>query len=101
MSEERRQSLNGGDSFEARVLAEFAQLNNRMTSFESRMVSFDEHLISLEEKVDARLRETRPIWETVLSRLDLIDAKVGVLGNDLIHMRGEVDLLKKRVPPAA
>lgn len=115
MSEEPSQSLDGGDSFEARVLAEFANLNGRMTSFDSRMTSFETlmesfkgRLASLEEKVDARLHDTRPIWESVLSRLENVDSKLehmdskfDVIASELLDLRGEVNLLKKRVPPAA
>jgi hypothetical protein len=94
MSEETTRSINGGDSFETRVLAEFAKLNSRMDSFGGR-------LASLEEKVDARLHDTRPIWEAVLARLEKIETKLDVLGLDLLDTRADVDLLKKRVPPAA
>lgn len=73
MSQDLTQNL--PDSFQERVLAEFAGLNNRMTSLEGgltslagrmtsledRVLSVDSRLISLEDKVDARLRETRPI----------------------------------------
>ena len=58
-------------------------------------------MAALEERVDARLQEARPIWEAVLSRLELIDSKLHVLNQDMLEMRGEVNLLKKRQPPAA
>ncbi|HEX8721772.1 MAG TPA: hypothetical protein VF736_14150 [Pyrinomonadaceae bacterium] len=67
----------------------------------------DTRLASLEEKVDARLHDTRPMWEAVLARLDKIearlekmDAKFDVVGSALLDLRADVDLLKKR-PPAA
>ncbi|HEV2863134.1 MAG TPA: hypothetical protein VGX48_19110 [Pyrinomonadaceae bacterium] len=87
MSEEPTERLNNENTFEARVLAEFAALNNRLTT--------------LEEKVDSRLRETRPIWEAVLSRLDMIEAKLDAFAIQWLELRGEINLLKKRVPPAA
>ncbi len=87
MSEEPTERLNNENTFEARVLAEFAALNNRLTA--------------LEEKVDARLRETRPIWEGVLSQLKLIDSKFDVMTHEWLELRGEMNLLKQRVPPAA
>jgi hypothetical protein len=93
MSEEQTDRLEGGTPFEIRVLRELANLNNGLTS--------------LEEKVDARLRDTRPIWEAVLSRLDSIEArldrmeaKLNVFSKDLIETRTDVEMLKER-PPAA
>ncbi|HYH85038.1 MAG TPA: hypothetical protein VEX60_06110 [Pyrinomonadaceae bacterium] len=87
MSEEQTERLEGGNPFETRVLRELANLNNRMTT--------------LEEKVDSRLRETRPIWEAVLSRLEIIDSKLDILARDLLETRADTDLLKKRLSPAA
>ena len=78
-------------SFEERVLNELAgmrmdfsgrfdTLDNRLTSVENRLsslenglTSLDGRLTSLEDKVDARLRETRPIWENVQVRLTAIE----------------------------
>jgi hypothetical protein len=87
MSEEPTEKLSDRNSFESRVLTELSGLSERMSA--------------LEDKVDAPLHDTRPIWEAVLSRLELIDSKLGILGLDMLEMRGEVDLLKKRQPPAA
>ncbi len=87
MSEEPTERLNDKNSFEARALAELATLGNRLTS--------------LEERVDARLRETRPVWESVLSKLDVMNSKLDVLGIDIFKTRTQTDLLKKRLPPAA
>lgn len=40
-------------------------------------------LTSLEEKVDARLKETRPIWESVNTRLDAIETSLRDLGESV------------------
>src|SRR4028119_2174288 len=126
MSEDLTQNL--PNTFQERVLAEFAAmrqefagLNSRMTSLEGRMtsledrmtslegrlisvenrlvsledrvLSIDTRLTSLEDKVDARLRETRPIWEGVLQRLTEIDTGLHTLNRQFKTMiRGEFEL---------
>ena len=93
MSEQNTERFEGGTPFEIRVLRELASLGNRLTS--------------LEAKVDARLQETRPIWEAVLSRLDKIETrldrievKMDVFTRDVAEARTDVEMLKRR-PPAA
>ena len=107
MSEENTERLEGGTPFEIRVLRELASLNRRFDGMDAR-------LTSLEEKVDARLHDTRPIWEAVLSRLDMmetrlekmderlerVDAKFDVVASELLDMRTDIERVKKR-PPAA
>lgn len=74
-------------SFEERVLAEFAQLNKRLSA--------------LEDKVDARLRETRPIWEGVQQRLTGVERELTTLNRqfrtlirDSIDVRSRVEKLE-------
>ncbi len=71
-------------SFEERVLSELSgirqELGTRLTSVEERLTSVEGQMTSLEDKVDARLRETRPIWEGVLARLTAIEAELPRLG---------------------
>jgi chromosome segregation ATPase len=98
-------------SFEERVLAEFAamrqefaQLNKhmdsleaRMSSLENRVASVDERLTSLEDKVDARLRETRPIWEGVHQRLTEIEKGLNKLNRQFGSLIKESFDLRSRV----
>ena len=100
MSEENAERFEGGTPFEIRVLRELGNINQRLSGLEVR-------LTRLEERVDARLQETRPIWEAVLSRLDKIEtrldrmeAKLDVFGRDLVETRTDVEMLKKRTPAA-
>jgi predicted nuclease with TOPRIM domain len=123
MSEDLTQNL--PSTFQERVLAEFAALNVRMTSFEGRMISIgdrltsvenrltsvenrlvsvedrvlsiDTRLSSLEDKVDARLRETRPIWEGVLQRLTQIEKNLDTLTYHFKTMIREAFDLRSRV----
>jgi len=111
-------------SFEERVLAEFAALRQEVGGLrqEIDIVKQDVHgmklvinemnhqihdvnkrLTTLEEKVDARLRETRPMWEAVLVQLRevkdgiaLLNAKITELIRDSMATRARVTLLEER-----
>jgi predicted nuclease with TOPRIM domain len=109
MSEDLTKNL--PSSFEERVLAEFAALNVRLTTFENRMTSLesgmasledrvlsvDTRLTSLEDKVDARLRETRPIWEGVQQRLTEIEKSLIIINRHFKAMVNESFDLRSRV----
>lgn len=123
MSEDLTQNF--PNIFQERVLAEFAALNSRLTSFEGRMTSLedrmtslegrltsvetrlvsledrvlstDTRLTSLEDKVDARLRETRPVWEGVLQRLTEIEKSLNLLNRQFKTMIKEEFELRSRV----
>jgi chromosome segregation ATPase len=104
MSENTTQETADGRSFEERVFARFDALDNRFNALEKRFDETDVRLTALEDKVDARLHETRPIWEAVLSRLDSIDGeiksvnrRVRVLHDDILRAREEQEDLRERV----
>ena len=86
MSEDTTQGL-PPRPFEERVLAElsgirqeFTTQRETLTRLDDRLISVEGRLTSLEEKVDTRLRETRPIWEGVLARLTAIESELPRLG---------------------
>ncbi len=66
-----------------------------------RFNSLDVRLTSLEEKVDARLRETRPIWEGMKAQLDRVESKLDVFATDtsalLLETRTDLSQVTKRV----
>jgi chromosome segregation ATPase len=114
MSEEQTERLEGGTPFETRVLRELTNINQRLNGLEVR-------LTELEAKVDARLHDTRPIWEAVLSRLDSMDTrlnsmdarlekmdarlekvedKFATVAEELLDMRTDIGRVKKRLPAA-
>ncbi len=90
MSENTTQGTPDARSFEERVFARFDMLDARLTA--------------LEDKVDARLHETRPIWEAALSRLDSIEGElkslnrqVRVLHDDVLRVRVDQEDLRERI----
>ena len=50
--------------------------NNDLKQILARLDSIDKRLGTLEEKVDRRLQETRPIWESVLEQLKEVNTRL-------------------------
>ncbi|HEX8889017.1 MAG TPA: hypothetical protein VF779_07560 [Pyrinomonadaceae bacterium] len=74
----------------------------------TRLDSIDTRLMKLEDKVDQRLKETRPIWEQVLTRLGgletemrngfrKLERQVGLLAEDVMIVRADHRDLEKRL----
>jgi predicted nuclease with TOPRIM domain len=49
---------------------------------EAQLNSTDTRLTSLEERVDRRLQETRPIWESVLAQLKEVNTRLTRVENE-------------------
>ena len=107
MNEEITQNMSEGRSFEERVMARFdaleAHLNSRLDAFEARLDKMetrlnemDARLTALEERVDQRLKETRPIWEQVLVRLNGMDARFDKFDARLARVEKNVHYLKSK-----
>lgn len=104
MSEDLTQNL-PPRSFEERVLAELSairgtltQLDTRMTSLEGRMTTLEGRMSTLEgrmstleEIVDARLHDTRPMWEAVQERLAGVEKEMRGLNHHLKKFAGELE----------
>jgi predicted nuclease with TOPRIM domain len=104
MSEDKTRDLGNTGSFEERVLAELTMMR---TDFNNRFDSLENRLVSLEDKVDARLHETRPIWESVQKRLTEIESALSELNRQLktlimdsFKLRVRVDKLEDNQPAA-
>lgn len=90
MSDNPTQEMPDSRSFEERVFARFDSLDGRLTK--------------LEEKVDARLRETRPIWEAMQARLESVESEVKeinrgvrILHKDVLQVRVDQEELRERI----
>lgn len=100
-------------SFEERVLSELAAIRTEVTTLNTRMASVETRLTTLEDKVDSRLRETRPIWEGVVLKLNAIEKLLSEMKlqfdeivSDIVTMRGRIRGLEQSErerlrPPAA
>jgi chromosome segregation ATPase len=99
------------DNLESR----FDNLESRFDNLENQQSALSASLESLETKVDQRLRETRPIWENVLSQITELkkeidelraetasgfragDRKIGVLSKNLVDMTAEIQELRELI----
>ena len=72
---------------------EFAEQREIITRLDARLITVEERLVALEEKVDERLRETRPIWEGVLQRLAAIETAL-----DTLNLRSRIEKLEDEQP---
>ena len=74
----------------------------------ARLDSIDTRLTKIEDKVDQRLKETRPIWERVLTKLESfetemrngfrkLERQVGLLAEDVMIVRADQRDLEKRL----
>ncbi len=64
--------------------------DNRLANMENKIVDFATELTSLDEKVESRLHDTRPIWQSVLERLDKIEANQENSAKDFQELRSQV-----------
>jgi len=87
--------------FEAHVLAEFAMIREEfalirgeqaerhieMAAIRMDLAELNSRLTTLEDKVDVRLSETRPIWESVQVAIKGLDLKFDTVLKDLYEVR--------------
>jgi chromosome segregation ATPase len=125
MSEEPTKDLPGQGTFEERVLAElgairaeFGTIHVELSAVRAEfgtihvelgavraeqaairrdIAALDSRLTTLEERVDARLRETRPIWEAIQLSIERLDEKFDNVIRDLYEVRADVGLHDKRL----
>lgn len=84
---------------------EVAEVRAQQVAMAKSVAALDSRLTSLEEKVDSRLKETRPIWEAVRAQIEKLDEKFNPFIRDLYEIRGDIslhgkrlDILERRVP---
>ncbi len=89
--------LSGLTSIRTDMAMRFTSLEQRLSNVGQRIESVEQRLITLEDIVDARLRETRPIWEAVQSQLGRLDEKFDNVIRDLYEVRTDIRLHDKRL----
>ncbi len=77
--------------------SEVAEVRTQQMAMAKHFVALVQRLTSLEERVDARLKETRPIWEAVQAQIAKLDEKFNIFIRDLYDLRGDLGLHGKRL----
>ena len=81
----------------AEIRVQQAAMAKNIAALDERVTSLEERFTSLEETVDARLKETRPIWEAVQGQIEKLDQKFDIVIRDLYDVRGDMALHAKRI----
>ena len=81
----------------AAIRGEVAEIRVQQAAMAKNIAGLDKRVMSLEETVDARLKETRPIWEAVQAQIEKLDEKFDIVIRDLYDVRGDVALHAKRI----
>ena len=81
----------------AAIRGEVAEIRVQQAAMAKNIAALDERVTSLEETVDARLKETRPIWEAVQEQIEKLDQKFDIVIRDLYDVRGDLALHAKRI----
>ena len=81
----------------AAIRSELAEIRTDIATLNARQERFEDRLTTLEEKVDSRLKETRPIWESVQLAIERLDIKFDKVIQELYELHGDIGLHDKRL----
>jgi chromosome segregation ATPase len=76
---------------------EVAEVRLQQAAMAKNIAALDQCMTSLEEKVDSRLKETRPIWEAVREQIEKLDEKFSLFIHDLYDIRTKISRQGKRL----
>lgn len=79
------------------MLAALSAIRTDVAAIGERMSTLERKVDSLEEKVDRRLQETRPMWESVQAQIRKLDTKFDIVIRELYEIRYDHVILGKRV----
>ncbi|MDQ3908074.1 MAG: hypothetical protein M3268_06985 [Acidobacteriota bacterium] len=93
MSDEKTQNLTDGRSFEERIFARFDALDARMDRIDARLDKVEARMDRMEARLDdmderlqvleAKVYDTKPIWERALAEILALSKKVDHIGRKI------------------
>jgi predicted nucleic acid-binding Zn-ribbon protein len=81
----------------AEMRNDIVEIRMQQASMAKNMGALDHRLTSLEERVDARLKETRPIWQAVQEQLQKLNDKFDILLHEFYDARAEIKNHGRRI----
>ena len=78
-------------------ITEIVEIRTQQVVMARNIGSLDHRLTSLEERVDARLKETRPIWEAVQEQLQRLTDKFDGVIPECYELRNELKIYGRRI----
>jgi len=79
------------------IRSEIVEIRTQQAVMAKNIGALDHRLTSLEEHVDARLKETRPIWEAVQEQLQRLNDKFDILLHEFYDVRAEIKNHGRRI----
>ena len=76
---------------------DIVEIRTQQAAMAKNIGALDHRLTSLEERVDARLKETRPIWEAVQEQLQRLNDKFDILLHEFYDVRAEIKNHGRRI----
>lgn len=76
---------------------DIVEIRTQQAAMAKNLGSPDHRLTSLEERVDTRLKETRPIWEAVQEQLQRLSEKFDILLHEFYEVRAEIKIQGRRI----
>ena len=79
------------------IRSEMVEIRTQQAAMAKNIGALDHRLTSLEERVDARLKETRPIWEAVQEQLQRLVERFDAVILEFYELRGELKIHGRRI----
>jgi predicted nucleic acid-binding Zn-ribbon protein len=76
---------------------DIVEIRTQQAAMAKNVGALDHRLTSLEERVDARLKETRPIWEAVQEQIQRLVEKFDAVLLDFYELRSEQKIYGRRI----
>ncbi len=82
---------------ETAICQDITEIRAQQAAMTQSMARLDERLASLGQQIDARLKETRPIWEAVQEQVQRLVEKFDAMLHDLYEVRSEMQIHGRRI----